>query len=203
MESARSMIHHAKLPLHFWAEAVNTAVYLHNRSPTAILKDKTPFKCWCNEKPDISNLRAFGCVCYMHVPDGKRQKLDPKSRKGIFVGYLEGKKGYNLYDPIRKKVLKSRDVLFNEREFYYVDTEGDLDDISKAITFPRNSLHEVPVDIVPVGQTTENDPVKATHEDTVMQKVREIGAKRECKPPERLIEEISTYAEHCLISGYI
>ena len=51
-----SMIHHAKLPIQFWAEAVNTAVYLHNHSPTAALKDKTPFECYFNKKPDISNL---------------------------------------------------------------------------------------------------------------------------------------------------
>ena len=29
LESARSMIYHANLPLVFWAEACNTAVYLH------------------------------------------------------------------------------------------------------------------------------------------------------------------------------
>ena len=30
IESARSMIYHANLPLHFWAEACTTAVYIHN-----------------------------------------------------------------------------------------------------------------------------------------------------------------------------
>ena len=49
-------------------------------------------------------------------------------------------------------------------------------------------------------EATENDPVNASHENTFMQQVREIGAKRERKPPKRLIEEISTCAEHCLIS---
>ena len=66
------MIHNAKLPLHFWAEAVNTAVYLHNHSPTATVKDKTPFECWFNGKPDM---RVFGCVCYMHVPNGGVKNL--------------------------------------------------------------------------------------------------------------------------------
>ena len=92
MELARSMIHHAKLPIQFWAEAVNTAVYLHNRSPTTALKDKTPFECYFNKKPDISNLRVFGCVCYMLVPHGERQKLDPKSRKRNFCGLPRGYK---------------------------------------------------------------------------------------------------------------
>ena len=32
IETVRSMIFHAKLPLSFWAEAANTAVYLRNRN---------------------------------------------------------------------------------------------------------------------------------------------------------------------------
>ena len=81
------MIYHPKVPLKFWAEAVNTAVYLHNRSPTSALKDKTPFECWFGEKLDVSNLRVFGCICFVHIPDNLRKKLDPKSTKAIFVDY--------------------------------------------------------------------------------------------------------------------
>ena len=44
MEKARSMLHQAKLPLEFWAEACSTAVYLLNRSPTTALKNETPFE---------------------------------------------------------------------------------------------------------------------------------------------------------------
>jgi len=79
------MIHNAKLPLHFWAEAVNTAVYLHNCSPIYTLEDKAPFEYWFHEKPEISNLLVFGFVCYMHMPNGERQKLDPMPSKGIFI----------------------------------------------------------------------------------------------------------------------
>ena len=42
VESARSMLYNARLPQHFWAEAVSTTVYLHNRSPTTALSDKPP-----------------------------------------------------------------------------------------------------------------------------------------------------------------
>ena len=215
IEATRSMIHHAKLPLQFWAEAVNTAVYLHNRSPTVALKDKTSFECWFGRKPDISNLRVFGCVCYMHVPDGQRRKLDPKSSKGIFVGYPEGTKGYKLYDLRKKKFVRSRNVLFYEDKFHYPDPEAQSDDVTK-IVFPEEnvdieSIIEYPIDIenLPevqeddieaVGENNEDNPVKATYEETFMQQVRNIGAKRERKPPRRLIEEISNYTEHCFMT---
>ena len=84
IETARSMIYHAKFPLKFWAEAVNTAIYLRNRSPTSALKDKTSFECWFGEKPDVSKLRAFGCICLVDMLDNLRKKLDPKSTKAIF-----------------------------------------------------------------------------------------------------------------------
>lgn len=45
MESARSMMSHAKLPDKYWAEAIATAAYLKNRTPTNAMKqDKTPFE---------------------------------------------------------------------------------------------------------------------------------------------------------------
>ena len=46
IEAARSVLYHSNVPLKFWAEAVNTAVYLWNRSPTTALDDKTPYECW-------------------------------------------------------------------------------------------------------------------------------------------------------------
>ena len=41
MEKARKMLLEARLPESFWAEAVNTAVYLHDRSPTRSLDNMT------------------------------------------------------------------------------------------------------------------------------------------------------------------
>ena len=60
MEGARSILYQAKLPLDFWAEACTTAVYLHNRISTAVLKDETPFQRLFG-RPDISNLRVWLC----------------------------------------------------------------------------------------------------------------------------------------------
>ena len=90
------MLSHAQMPNEFWAEAVNTSVYVRNRSPTTALNGITPYECLFEKKPDVSNLRVFGCVTYAHIPDNRRKKLDPKSRKTVFVGYPEGVKGYKL-----------------------------------------------------------------------------------------------------------
>ena len=129
METVHSMIHSAGLPLSFWAEAVNPAVYLRNRSPTSSLKDSRPYEYWHNEKPDISHLKVFGCNVFVHVPDPKRKKLDKKSISCIFVGYPEGSKGCKVYNPDTKKFLRSRDVVFLENSFGHKSLEGEKDAI--------------------------------------------------------------------------
>ena len=50
----------------------------------------------------------------MHVQSGERSKLDLKSRKCAFLSFERGVKGYKLWDPISKKTLTSKDVIFDE-----------------------------------------------------------------------------------------
>jgi hypothetical protein len=45
----------------------------------------------CN-KLDVSHLRVFGCIAYVHVLDEKRSKLNPKVEKCIFMGYSSKQK---------------------------------------------------------------------------------------------------------------
>ena len=117
METVRCMIHNAELPLRVCAEAVVTAVYLRNRSPTASVKDSTPYERWHKEKPDVSHLKVFGYNGFVHIPDQKTKKFDKKSIHCIFVGYPAGCKGCKLYNPETKKMLRSRDLIFMETSF--------------------------------------------------------------------------------------
>ena len=115
LESACSMMFHAGMPKEFWAKAIHTATYVHNRSPTSLLKNVTPFERLFGQKPDVSNLRVFGCIAFKHIPDAERSKLDRKSSKCVFVGYPGGTKGYKLFDLEKKSFVRSRNIIFQER----------------------------------------------------------------------------------------
>ena len=117
MEMARSMLNHANCAKTFWAEAVATAAYLRNRCPTSTFQGATPYERWYREKPNVDNLRVFGCNVYVHVPDQKRRKLDAKAIKGVFVGYPSGTKGYKIFVPESRSMICSRDVQFLENSF--------------------------------------------------------------------------------------
>ena len=114
VEMVRSMLADSELPKSFWAEALATAVYLRNRSPTKPVEGKTPYEAIYGEKPKVKHLRVFGCTAYSHIPKDERQKLDAKARKCIFLGYPCNRKGYRLYDQSIRRVIHSRDVRFNE-----------------------------------------------------------------------------------------
>ena len=65
------MLSGAGLGHEFSTEAVDTACYLVNRSPSSVLEDKTPQEVWTGKKPSLSHLRVFGCDAYVHVPKEK------------------------------------------------------------------------------------------------------------------------------------
>ena len=75
IESVRTMLADSRLPHRFWAEALSTAVYLRNRSPTKALEEITPHEAWSGTKPDVSSLRIFGSCAYAHVPKVERLTL--------------------------------------------------------------------------------------------------------------------------------
>ena len=114
VETARSMLIGSRLPHSFWAEAISTATYLRNRSPTKAVANMTPHEAWTGSKPNVSGLRVFGCQVFVHIPKDERKKLDAKSKRCIFLGYGANTKGYRLYDPLKKRVCHSRDVVFDE-----------------------------------------------------------------------------------------
>ncbi|KAE8708925.1 Serine/threonine-protein kinase HT1 [Hibiscus syriacus] len=76
-ERARCLRLNAGLPKHFWAEAVNMACYLINRSPRASLAGKVAEEVW--------------------------------------TGHDKGVKGFKFWDPVAKKIVISRDVVFDEQ----------------------------------------------------------------------------------------
>ncbi len=67
MECVRSMILIQGLDLEFWAEVVNTTIYIKNQCPTKALDSKTSQEAWIGRKFDVFHLKVFGCKTYVHT----------------------------------------------------------------------------------------------------------------------------------------
>ena len=112
MGLVRSMLKDKSLHLELWGGAVNTCVYVLNRSSTKSFQG-IPYEIWSAKKPKLSRLRIFGSI--VHVKNlGAIGKLADRIKEIIFVEYERGTKGYQCFNPTTHKVHLSREVIFEE-----------------------------------------------------------------------------------------
>ena len=97
-ESARVMLHAKNVPYHFWAEAMNTACYVHNRVTLRKGTTSTLYELWKDRKPTVKHFHIFGSECFILADREPRRKLDPKSEKGFFLGYSTNSRAYRVYN---------------------------------------------------------------------------------------------------------
>jgi len=76
--------------------------------------DSTPYEAFYRKKPNVNQLRVFGCIGYAKVEKTHLKKLDDRSRKLVHLGTEPGSKAYRLLDPVNWKIVVSRDVVFDE-----------------------------------------------------------------------------------------
>lgn len=114
VKRGRCLLIDAELEKRFWAEAVNMAAYVVNRSVNRSLGRKVPEEVWRGKRIDVSNLKIFSTPVTVLIPEIYRKKLDPKSKQLVFVGYSETQKAMRCLDVKIRKVFVSRDVKFLE-----------------------------------------------------------------------------------------
>ena len=134
----------SKLPAALWKEISKTAVYLLNRTPKYQYHWKTPYNQFHTfiaqrngiaqqKRPDQSHLRAFGCKAFAMTTDALKkinrlQRFNPKAWIGYLVGY-DSTNVYRIWNPVVNKVVRTRDVTFNEYETFNGDLETLKDDM--------------------------------------------------------------------------
>ena len=116
---ARVLMNEKEMLEYYWAEAIHAAMYIMNRTPTAAIHGMTPEEKFTGKKPDLSHLKVFGCLAYVHIPNELRSKLDPKAKKCVFIGYSLEYKGYRCYNPTTRNLRVRRDVVFHEMVSQY------------------------------------------------------------------------------------
>ncbi|XP_046857879.1 uncharacterized protein LOC124451302 [Xenia sp. Carnegie-2017] len=108
------------------------SAYIRNRCFNSRL-NKTPFEAFTGSKPDLSKMHVFDCVCYGYSQNS--EKLDPRSKQGIFVGYDKNSPAYLVYYPDINKVERVRCVKFfreGSKELPELDDEELAPQIAKS-----------------------------------------------------------------------
>ncbi|MBW0478904.1 hypothetical protein O181_018619 [Austropuccinia psidii MF-1] len=116
LEKARCLLNPTNLPKSFWAEAVNTAVFLLNLSPTLPRNKKSPYLLWNNLPARINRLKTFGCRAKLFNHHRHRDwKLAPPGSEGIFLGYENDNTSYQILRLTDSKIIITCNAIFNEK----------------------------------------------------------------------------------------
>ena len=118
------------------------------------------------EKSEVSHLKIFGCPMYIHIPKEKRSKLDPPGKKGLFVGYSEQSKSYQIYIPGYCHIELSIDVTFDE-ETTFRKSKKDTEDEEEHET-PKAAENPKPI------RSEEESQIPKDHDMTKPQLPEEL-----------------------------
>ena len=154
---ANSLLKQAGAPSSYWAEAIQTAVYLKNISITKGTHglEATPFELWFGKKPKVEHLRVWGCTAYAYIHPANRsdKKWSARAEKMMFVGYTMTTKQYRLYNPKTRTFVKSRDVVFYEDTPFFQQT---AEQVFMPLTKEEEKVHPVTIKSQSNGPVTRS-----------------------------------------------
>ena len=105
LDMVRSMMSHTDVPLSFWGYALEMDAFTLNRAPSKSV-EMTPYELGFGKKPKLLFLKVWGCEAY--VKKLQPDKLEPKSEKCVFIGYLKETVGYTFYQDLKARYLLLR-----------------------------------------------------------------------------------------------
>ena len=79
---------------------------------------------WTGKKVNYSFLKTFGCEVFVHIDKENRTKPEAKSKKCTFIVYKVNDFCYRLWDYGNKKIIRSIDLVFNEKVMYKDPLQG-------------------------------------------------------------------------------
>nr|GEV40899.1 zinc finger, CCHC-type [Tanacetum cinerariifolium] len=159
LDMVRSMMNLTTLPKSFWGYALESATRILNMVPTKKV-ERTPYEIWHGKAPKLSYLRVCGYEAL--VKQDAHDKLDPRSIKCIFVGYLKETIGYYFYYPLENKIFVARNAKFSENSLIVQEANENhgllktsrsderLESIQEEDTKPSENTSEEHNEVVPI-----------------------------------------------------
>lgn len=116
VETGLTLLHDASLDLSFWPHAFQAVSYLINRQPTPLLQNRSPYEALFGQKTNYLKLKKFGCLCHPLTRAYNSNKMEPKSKLCIFLGYSPTQNAYKCLEPHTHKLYILRHMLFDENQ---------------------------------------------------------------------------------------
>ena len=122
--------------------------------------ETTLYELWFSKKPKLSFLKVWGCDAY--VKKFQPDKLEPKSKKCLFIGYPKETIRYTFYHRSEGKTFVAKNGSFLEKEFVSKEVSGrkvELDEVTIPAPLLESSSSQkpVPVTSTPISEEANDD----------------------------------------------
>ncbi|CAI7793159.1 unnamed protein product [Closterium sp. NIES-53] len=145
MEVARTSMCHASAPQFLWPQAVRYAALQLNLWPGDTRPRVAPVSLWTGSPSVAANFRVWGSLAHVRAPSVN--KLSPRTRAYVFLGFPLNTAGWVFYDPLTYEFLSSQADTFDESVCYY---RGRPNRVVSYVT-PRSPPPQHPVPVVSGG----------------------------------------------------
>lgn len=199
LNKVRSMFVDTNLPKTLWGEAIRTAAYQINRSPTTVLNGGIPSSAY-HGRVDLSKLKVFGAKAWA-VKLPQKGKLDSRAKPMRMVGYSPN--GFRLWDPLSDRIEVSRDVTFDETDVIFSKINVAKPDLKMILEETAEGEETTkPDEIEEATDFNESEGFRGFENDpsgisTLQEKPR---LRRTVSFPERF-KDFELYSAYCLMSG--
>jgi len=116
-EGVTTLLSQSGLARTWWEDAATHWLHGKIRLPSSTTAPLTPFELFYNRKPDLSSMRPFGCLAYVHLQKDQRPALLPHVTQCVLIGYPMDYKGWRFWDPQTCKEVISDSAVFRESVF--------------------------------------------------------------------------------------
>jgi hypothetical protein len=137
------------------------------------------------KKPEVSHLKIFGCLVFIHILIEKRNKLEPSGKKGIFVGYCEVSKAFKIYILGHHHIEINRGVTFDEDVALKKSIRCQLEEVyEEEPVIPRTVVREVPKAVEPMREvvTSLDEEILEDHDILEVQEPPQMTILHKRKP---------------------
>ncbi|KAL0541587.1 hypothetical protein IC582_021640 [Cucumis melo] len=126
--------------------------------PSSVLQNIFSFERLYGIPPNYSNLKVFGCACFVLLHPHEHTKLEPRVRLCCFLGYGTEYKGFRCSDPLSNRLRISRHVTFCEHTMF-----SRLSSFHASFSSPQSFFIDTFIDLFPLSESTpDNDPLAAS-----------------------------------------
>ncbi|KAA0068117.1 retrotransposon protein [Cucumis melo var. makuwa] len=118
------------------------------RLPSSVLQNISPFEKLYGTPPNYSNLKTFGCACFVLLHPHEHTKLEPRARFCCFLGYGTEHKGFRCWDPLSNRLRISRHVTFWEHTMF-----SRLSSFHTSFSSPQPFFTDTSIDLFPPSES--------------------------------------------------